>query len=693
MTDTNNNRDTARDVFWRYSDTYYRGHDTYVAEAMRLDDVYLGGGRQWTAAARAKVEASGRPAREVNIVMPTVNDTAGLQIANRVDISYLPKGGRGDEKIAKVLSQTVKHTLDNTNYRYHETDMFIDGLIQRRGYVDIRMSYEDNTLGEVKITCPDPLDVIPDPDGKSYDPDDWGDVQLTRWMTLREIEGSYGEDAAKEVEGKSYGYCDVNFTGADRADRGGFGLPYSYSMGMGWYKDDRGERLYRVIDRQSNEYKLSLCAVWPTGDIRVVEGLPREHLAWLMDQGVAILKRRMRRVRWQVAAPEVAFVDKLSPYNHFTIVPFFPFFRRGKTVGQVDNMLSPQEMLNKMVSQFEHVVNSSANGGWQGEADSLSNMTDDEFTHAGSEVGLMLLRKAGKQPFQKIEPNQVPTGIDRMIDFATEHLGRVSGVDPQNSSVDRSDMSGIALQSLDYAQQRKLAVPLDNLSRTRKMVANRVVECVQKFMGNERIIRITELDEYGIEKQTPLALNSIQEDGSVLNDLTIGEYDAEVSERPASVTFNNSEFEQIKAMRKDMGMPIPDAVVIKASNLADKSAIAEQMKEAAGQADPLMEADVALKTAQKNLADATAVSKSIEAQFSAIQTATAIVTTPASAALADALLRSGGYVDKDAAPIVPEAPAGLPAPALDQPENTHPLYPANPDVGLTTGLHDGPAQP
>ena len=211
MADTHNNRTRARDVFWRFYDVYHRGHAEYMHHARRLEDYYLGGGRQWRADDRAAVEAQGRPAREVNTILPTVNAAAGYQIQNRMDIGFLPKNAGASEEVAKVLSKVVKHSLDNTSYRYHETDAFLDGLIQQRGWLDIRMDYGDSTTGDIKVESLDPLDVLPDPDAKSYNPDGWTDVRITRWMTAREIEETYGRDAAKEVELSAHAYLGHDF--------------------------------------------------------------------------------------------------------------------------------------------------------------------------------------------------------------------------------------------------------------------------------------------------------------------------------------------------------------------------------------------------------------------------------------------------------------------------------------------------
>lgn len=696
--DVNNNRDKAREVFWRFGEVLTeRGHEDWMRRSKRLNNLYRGGGLMWLPEHRAALEAEGRPCREVNTIFPTVNGAVGLQIASRVDIGYMPKGGRGTEEGAKLMSKVTKHVLDNTNYRYAETTAFSEGLRKQRGYLDIRMSYEDSLSGEVKITSPDSFDVIPDPDGKTYDPDGWADVHLMRWLTLREIEGLHGKDAAEQVKASFHSYCNEQNWGDAVIDRPGFGneMPASYSMGRGWYGQNDYTRRYRLIDKQYHEYANALVAVFPGGDFRIVEGYRPDQLAWLLDHGVHLITKRVRRVKWTVCAPEVCLYDDFSPYEHFTIVPYFPYFDRGDTIGMIDNMESPAEMLNKFVSQYEHVVNAAANGGWQGEANILENMTDDEFTERGAENGLVLLRKEGTQPFTKIQPNIMPQGMDRIIDFSHNHLNVVAGIDPNGMQIDRNDMSGIALQSLDYAQQKKFALPLDNLSQTRGMVAGRTAKLIQRYMGNERVIRITEVDAFGVEQHVPLALNVRQPDGQILNDLTAGEYDYAVAEKPANVTFNNTEFEQLKAMKTEMGIAIPDAVVIRASNLADKHEIAEAMREQQGQTDPRVEAEAALTLANQRLAEAKTVGENIKALYAAIQTAQVITVTPGSAAIADQIAKSAGFVDQDMAPIYPAD--ALPAAApITAPGDTTPLTPAAPEspaLGLNAGMTDAPNQP
>lgn len=696
MSEYNANRDKARYVYERYDELVQRGHEDYCRHARRLEDFYLGGGRQWREEVRDEMEGEGRPVREVNQCLIAVNTAAGYQLANRVDIGYQPRGRGADETTAKCISRVMKQQLDNVGYRFCETDQFLDGLIQQRGYFDLRMNYDDNVHGELGLDVLDPLDVLPDADAKHYDPDRWADCTVTRWLTRMEIEQFYGEAAAREVVARSSLYADMNNFGHELGVfREGFGkVPVGYALGCGYYGEGLWRR-YRLIDRQSHEYVNTLVGRWPAGDFRSVEGLPREHIAWLIEHGVVITKRRMRRVRWEVVAPETTIYDQLSPYEHFTVIPYFPYFRRGRTIGMLDNAISPQEVLNKFVSQFEHIINSTANSGWRGQADSLANMSDDEFMERANETGLVLLAKKGREAPQKIEPNRVPEGTMELIDLAHKNFRGVTGVDENLSGMGKEDLSGIAIQSRQFAAQQQLGIVLDNQRRTRQILARNALSLVQRFMLDERIFRITEMDEYGVERRVEMAVNVETEDGQVLNDLTVGEYDIVINETPMAVTFDNSHFEQIKAMRMEMGVAIPDSVVLRYSTLPDKEEIAKAIAEAKGAPDPDAEAAAILTRAKARLAEVQAVSESIKAQYSAIQTAQAIVVTPQAASLADALLRSGGFEDQDAAPIVPQAEGGgdLAAAADAIPSNTHPLAPANADVGITRGLSDGPTQP
>ncbi|WP_164090841.1 hypothetical protein, partial [Stenotrophomonas maltophilia] len=75
------------------------------------------------------------------------------------------------------------------------------------------------------------------------------------------------------------------------------------------------------------------------------------------------------------------------------------------------------------------------------------------------------------------------------------------------------------------------------------------------------------------------------------------------------------QLEQMERIVSKMGVQIPPQFILKASTLADKTEIANALREAQGKADPVAEAEAELKRAQARLADNTAVGKAVEAQF------------------------------------------------------------------------------
>lgn len=686
-----NESKTATENWQRYEYGRMRGHRNYIKTARYNEGMYLGGGMQWTAEDAQALAEAGRPAFEFNQILPKINAALGYQIANRMDISYRPRGGQADEEMASTLSKLTMQIADNTQLHWKESQVFADGLIQQRGYFEVRVSYDDTLLGEVKISTLDPLDVIPDPDAKSYDPDDWSDVIVTKWMTIDEIEMLYG--TAKRAEVIQAKPDDSDF-GEDMHDeaRNKFGdnnTGYNNRM-MGFLTDQDGHRRIRVIDRQYWTMEVAEVLISLTGDIRVVEGMSEARIRAMEAAGAIRQKRRVRRIRWVVTTQYVVLHDDFSPFQHFTVVPYFPFFRRGVTRGLVDNAVGPQQMLNKSMSQMLHIINTTSNSGWITWANTLANMSEDEVEDRGADTGLhMVLKKdtpTDKIP-RKIQPNQVPTGLDRIIERSAVLLEQATGINAAMVGAAGPEVSGIAIQSRQHAAQQMLAVPLDNLARTRNILARRILDLIQGFYDQPRIVRITESDGRGRETTSELALNQ-PGPGGILNDLTIGEYDVVIAEVPLQVTFENSQFLQAIELI-DKGAPIPWPFVLRYSNLANKQEIIDALEQQ-GQppADPLVEAKVALTQAQTQKTLAEGVNKAVESQYSAMQAAGVIAATPATSPLADALLKSAGYVDRDAGPIVPEYQPGAPAAPMapSAPTNTHPLTPANPAVGLDRGI-------
>lgn len=681
------NDSAARENWARYEYGKQRGHLEYMAQAAKCEGMYLGAGKQWDEDAKAMLDAQRRPWYEFNQVMPSINSAIGYQIQNRMDIAFKPRGGEADLAKATVLTKVIMQIANQNKLHWKETQVYGDGLIEQRGYFDVRISFEKNMKGDIEVMTLDPRDVIPDPDAKAYDPSTWADVIVSRWMLLDEIEALYGRPARDKAEesgdeGTDWGEMD------EETQRNKFGNVTGSGQYDAYGNDGDGLKRYRIIDRQKSVFESTKCLVFPdTGDIKVMASLSDEQIAEAQAAGATPAKRMRKRVKWIVSTYSTTLFNDYSPYDDYTVIPYFAYFRRGQTRGMVDNAIGPQEALNKAVSQYVHIINTSANSGWVVEENSLTNMETDDLEAKGATTGLVIEYRKGASTPQKIQPNQVPSGVDKLIDRATQALKDVTVPDSMRG-LQGNAVSGVAKQADQFASQQQLAVPLDNLAYSRQLLAMRLLQLVQRYYDSYRVFRITETDPMsGKEVDNTVEINKPDGMGGYLNDITMGEYDVVITEQPMQVTFENSQFEQAMTMR-EKGIQLPDATVIRYSNLADKHEIMQNMQENAA-TDPTLEAKAKLMEAQSRKMDADTTARNVEAQYSAIQTAQVIATTPATSGLADQLLRSAGYVDRDAAPIVPEAPPGLPMGLQEpMPGNTNPLTPMNP-ASPAVGMMDG----
>ena len=83
------------------------GHLDYIDLAKKCERFYRGGGEQWEQTDRLALEAEGRPALEINMILSTVNTLIGEQSSTRADIVYKPRKD-ATEETADVLTQLGK---------------------------------------------------------------------------------------------------------------------------------------------------------------------------------------------------------------------------------------------------------------------------------------------------------------------------------------------------------------------------------------------------------------------------------------------------------------------------------------------------------------------------------------------------------------------------------------------------------
>jgi hypothetical protein len=570
------NTEVAEKVWYRYAYARDNGHYDYVKKANTCEAFFRGD--QWNPADIQQLHKARRPALTINKIISTVGNVMGEQIYNRSEIAYRPRTGAAPQT-AETLTKVFKQISDANQLDWRRSDMFADGIIGSRGYLDIRMCWEKSLQGEVEITNLNPKNVVIDNDADEHDPDSWNEVFVTKWLTADDIAILYSKQDAELLRNRDSSYFPYGFDSLDY-ERDRFGLPFNQAAGAATgsgYDMSPVLRNVRVIERQHRVLSRLDHFVDPrTGDMRPVpEAWDRNRIVLVKQQfGYEVIPKMVKRIRWTVISDSVVLHDDWSPYKHFTPVPYFPYFRRGQTIGLVENLVGPQELLNKVSSQELHVVNTTANSGYKVKTGALTTMSIEELEARGAETGLVIEMNNGLDEIEKILPNPTPTGLDRISYKAEEHIKTISGVSDSQQGMDREDVAAKAIQQKRQAASTNMAKPLDSLVRTDFMIARNVLDLVQEYYTDERILTITH-DRDGQPEQ--VAINQVQQDGSVSNDLMIGEYDVVISSVPQRETLEDSQFDQAVTMKKDLGLPIPDSFIIKTSRLLNKNDLIKQM--------------------------------------------------------------------------------------------------------------------
>lgn len=602
----------AREQWLRYVYCRDSGHLDYVRKANKCEDFVAG--EQWDDADKASLRMSRRPALTINKVLITLASITGEQIETRNEISFRPRSGAPTGN-SELFTKLMRFIGDQNQLNWVRSGVFADGVVTSRAYYDVRLDFTKNVAGEVRIIQENPRFVLPDPDATQMDPTTWSDVIVTKWHSADDIEMMYSKADADILRGRNsssweYGQdsMDVGF------DRLGGGFVHAANV----TDELRGSmRSIRVIERQHRVLtKVKVFVDVKTGMKRPVpdewDDAAVESMV-AMNPNLVVTKELIRKIRWTVTAEDLVLHDSWSPYKHFTIVPYFPVFRTGRTIGLIEGLIDPQELLNKTISQELHVVNTMANSGWKVRSGALLNMTMDELEETGAKTGLVLETQGDpEKDIVKITPNAIPSGLDRISFKAENFIKSISGRGDSVMGLDRADVSGKAIGEKKSSADVPLRPALDNLERADWMMARVVLDCVQEFYTDPRILNITKDDLTG-EMET-VNINMPQPgSGEVLNDLSLGEFDVVVVSQAAKRTLEESQFEQGISMR-ELGIQIPDRFLIENSNLVKKAEIVKAMEEQANSVGAQIREKADLLSRQLEVANLKADASATEAK-------------------------------------------------------------------------------
>jgi len=540
-------------------------------------------GKQWSADEIRQAIEEDRPTLTLNKLGALVRLVIGYHRNNRVDNRYLPTDDTAsDEAVADLLTKQSKQIAMNCDEAYVDAECFLDGIVGGRGYYDWRLSFERNDLGDARVTSKDPFTIRPDADADSYDPDDWGHVSEGRWVNLDEVEYTYGRQISGLVEPlvRSSGYrggvpSDMMDALAEVTPWRTFGGQQPDGMVGGYSVHnyianvvDPYRKNIRLIEMQHRIRSMVRHIInLETGDKiplpdRLDQAAVQRILMWGAEQyarqgkanPLRVQWRPTKRVRWTTILGDIIIYDDWSKYKSFTQIPFFPYFRRGKTRGIVEDGLDPQTEINKRRSAETDVITRQAFAGWMWHVNALEDAEKEKIENFGAAPGINIEWKGGSdgKP-EQIRPPLPPNALERLEKANTGDLKEILGInDSALGQLDRVQ-SGRAIEARQRQSVLGIEIYMDNARRSKRMCGRKKLELIQSFYTEPRLLRVQDING----SWNAVGINIADATGRIVNDVTIGRYDVAVDETSLSATFLNAQFEELMELIEKGILPIP----------------------------------------------------------------------------------------------------------------------------------------
>lgn len=714
-------------------------------------------GNQLDSEVMRKARERGLPPAIEPLVGPTIDSVLGMEAKTRTDWRVIPDSDKQNDDVADALNYRLNQAERHSKADAACSDAYAPQIKVGIGWVEVareqdpfKYPYRCGDVHRNEIWWD--WKAKPDLSDARY-------LIRRKWMH-RKLAALMIPDKAELIEHAGAGWQQFDPGMLSMEGGSSTGLANSWTDERGWSIE---EQQWRDIHNQM----VCLFEVWyrdwqrvtviKSPDGRVIEYdasniMHQQAVAMnMVEVSTAVIGKV--RLAWFMGPHKLA--DMKSPYKHGKF-PYVPFWgkredRTGVPYGLVRGMIYLQDEVNARIARMQWGLAATRTTRTDGAV-----LDDDDSFRA--EVGrpdadIVLdpeaMRQGGVFKVERdFELNRQQ--YDRLVD-AREGIKRVGGVNDTFMGAARGN-SGVADSQLLEQSSQMLADLNDNFKTARQEVGDLLLSMIiEDLSGKQESVFI---DGGSLKEDRTVMLNQPMTDEAtgiqyMDNDVQRTKLKVTLEDVPSTPSFRAQQLAAMSESFKSappeyqkimmphlfnlMDVPNKKDIIEAIKALGDGQQSEEEIQQRINQAvqDALTKAMVELKTreldqkqplidAQVKKTNAESVNKNVEAQFGAIQTAQTITAIPQTAALADMLLQSDGFVDANGGTIMPQAAApvigAMPAQQgqpvdLDaqqvaaiqrqQPStareilgrrNTSPQFPArleNPGAGMNLGIEGG----
>lgn len=560
---------TINQSFWGEADTDTR----FMAGDQTLwNDIY------------GNLPANRRRQFNFNRIARVVNMIDGHQRNNRK--STIVTGiENSDNETADQFTKVLMNINKQEGVLETISDSFRGSLITGFNLLQVWMDYrEDPISGNIKVDNCSYNSFLIDPFFRKSDLSDCNSIWKRSYLTKRECISLLPD----------YEDMLIGLMGHDNRDGKFQFMPETYNYGMKdlltydefYYRDYRKQKL--LVDSQTGETQ-----EWRSQDNDKLKEFLRIY------PQVTVIESEVATVKLAIVVQGKVIYDDVQPSGldkypfvpvlayYYPEMPYFPWRHQGVVRGLRDS----QYLYNRRKAIELDILESQINSGWKYKENALVNPKDVFLSGQGR--GLAIKDEAQMSDVEQIIAPAIPQSMIELSKILGEEISQISGVNEEllGSAVD--DKAGILSMLRQGAGLTTLQILFDNLDRAQKQLGGLMIDLIQANYTPGKIKKI-------LENQEPT---------DQFYNKAFGKYDAAVEEGLNTTTQKQMQFAQLLKLR-EMGVPVPDDVLLNASTMQNKKELIEAIEKAQQaqqqQAQQQMQTQMELQQAQTELARARA---------------------------------------------------------------------------------------
>lgn len=567
-----------QDIIKDFGESYERAYqllNTYYAEAYKDLSYYLG--NQWSLEELSYLNNQRRSSFTYNKIRRIINLVQGYQRKNRLSSIVSPIED-SSEQTAEIFTDVMQYIMQSSCGYEAISDAFKGALTTGLSFLSPYMDYRsDPVSGDIKFHLDEWNSVIFDPFFAKKDLSDCSFLARRKYLTRTEVI-SLIPDKQEVIESLPWGSRDDKFTYMPYARQWGMQKLLNYTE----YWRTRWETKDVLVDMESGETK-----EWD-GDRK------RLKLFKQMFPQVEVIRKPVRSVELGIIVEgELLYYGKdPGGLNDYPFVPFMAIFEPSydlyswKIQSLVRIVRDPQTELNKRRSKMVDILDNQLNSGWIAKTNSVSNPSS--LYKSGQGQVIFLKPEAQMTDIQRVQAADIPPSMFQLESEFEKDIMEIAGVNQELFGMaenDKIETAGILAKMRQAAGLVNLQDLFDSLRESQRILGKKVLKLIQKNYTPQKIQMIT--------KKEPTQEFFSQ---------AFSKYDVVVEEGILTDTQRQSQFIQLMAL-KSMGVPVPDNLIIKNSNLHNKNDLENSLAQQAQQAQAAQQAQEQLQMEQLHIAN------------------------------------------------------------------------------------------